>query len=294
MPAVSDAATLTFDDARAVYHAEARERNHLTVEPRSGTPMLEFTEGGGQITVFGEIPGLGEDPCSRLLFNKVQCYPMPLQVRLGSGSDVAHVVVNSKAEVWGGGGNDNLLADSNGGSTRLYGEGGDDTLAAGGEGGQVADGGPGNDTVRCCGFAGGGTMRGGSGDDRMTFFTNLSAIADIHGGPGSDTIVASAAGSPGTVAAGDGNDDITIIDGGAAYWPIGHTGSYTVDAGDGNDTIRGGPYDDTIDAGSGPDRVHAAEGGVDVVTCGAGADTVTADEHDHIADDCEVRIAPDA
>jgi Ca2+-binding RTX toxin-like protein len=297
VPAVSNAATLTFDDARAVYDGEDRERNKLTIERGPGpAPTLEFTDAGAPIEVFGEISWLGEEPCARLLFNKVRCFEMPLfQVRLGRGSDIADVLLTEVAEVWGGDGNDDLQSDSLANTTRLYGEGGDDTLSAGGEGGQVADGGPGNDTVRCCGFAGGGTMRGGSGNDRMTFYTYLlGGMADIDGGPGSDTIVAGSVGNPGTVVAGSGNDDITIIDGDAAEWPSSATGSYTIWAGDGKDTIRGGSYDDAIDAGSGPDVVHAAGGGADVVTCGAGADTVTADEYDQVADDCEVRVAPDA
>ena len=192
------------------------------------------------------------------------------------------------AQLLGGAGDDTISADSFVGSTEVRGQGGDDSVTAGGEGGQIADGGPGNDSVHCCGFSGTGTALGGSGADLIRYEHGEGGGIDIDAGTGDDAVVATPTAFHGSAAGGAG-DDVIVIDGTNPrfFTPVG----YDVTAGDGDDTVVGGPQDDTIDAGADRDFVDVRGGGADTVTCGDGQDIVRYDAADTIDPDCEIQLA---
>lgn len=223
LPASAGAATATLwlyppqGPGPLTYQAANGEANQLYV---SALPheTYRFVDEGATIAAFG-------DGCESITANEVRCMGVPLRTYLGNRDDFAQVFVSGQADVWGGPGNDELVADSTGARTRLYGEQGDDNVWAGGEGGQVADGGPGDDTVRCCGFAGGGTLRGGPGDDRLIFDQgSIPGPGVLEGGTGDDTIVSHYTSS---VDAGSGDDAIDVANG----WID------TVSCGSGRDTV---------------------------------------------------------
>jgi hypothetical protein len=93
----------------------------------------------------------------------------------------------------------------------------------------------------------------------------------------------------------DGGDDDTSID---DVLPM----TFTVDGGEGDDTLGGGslrdtltagPGEDEVTAGAGDDAVFARDGEADFVDCGDGADTVEADLLDSLMD-CEGVSLPGA
>lgn len=61
--------------------------------------------------------------------------------------------------------------------------------------------------------------------------------------------------------------------------------SATLNGGDGNDELTGGPASDTVDGGDGDDILRVRDGMQDTVTCDDGADTVFADASDADAPD---------
>lgn len=110
--------------------------------------------------------------------------------------------------LWGWDGNDTLNGSY--GQDYIGGDAGADSLVGGG-GDDTLYGGDGDDT-----------LDGGDGDDELA---DDSGSNSFYGGNGDDTITIG--GTNGLVSAGDGNDFITISG----------TGSYTIDGGNGSDSI---------------------------------------------------------
>jgi hypothetical protein len=227
--------------------------------------------------------------CSAVAFTSVQCTSTKngVEVYLKDGDDKAHWAISGYTKMWGGGGNDDIGADSYTAFTEIYGEGGNDRVSSGGEGNQIADGGPGADTVLCCGAFNHGTALGGSGDDLIKYSYQGAGSANIDAGTGDDTVTARPPTEPSTATGGDG-DDIIVVDG--TVQPPSTGAPFELAGGDGDDTIVGGPETDAIDAGPGRDYVDVRGGGVDTVECGEGMDIVRFDASDTIAPDCETQL----
>lgn len=100
----------------------------------------------------------------------------------------------------------------------------------------------------------------GSQDDKIT--NTGTIIGDILTGGGNDTITLKAGSSiRGEIQLGDGNDTLTAVE-----------GKLKIDAGTGDDTVKGGSAADTIDGSDGKDSI-SGRGGADKLTGGADADT---------------------
>jgi Ca2+-binding RTX toxin-like protein len=86
----------------------------------------------------------------------------------------------------------------------------------------------------------------------------------------------------------NGGDDATSIDEvlSMTFTVNGGDGDDTLDGGSLRDSLTGGPGEDEIAAGDGDDTVFARDGEADFVDCGDGADTVEADLLDSLTD-CE-------
>jgi hypothetical protein len=149
----------------------------------------------------------------------------------------------------------------------------------------------------------------GGGDDSLRPIGALAAAIDYSGGAGTDTIVYLAQPS-GLGASNDGvaNDGPSGTDNiatdvervfGTQFTDtlgLGPSGG-VVFAGDGDDTIAGGPGGDEINAAYvedvGVDSGAFYPQGQDTVTCGGGADFVLSDHQDSVAADCEVVAVDD-
>ena len=163
----------------------------------------------------------------------------------------------------------------------LYGEGGDDRLI-GGLGDDTLFGGSGADTL--AGGRGTDSLDGGSGDDTFVLSDRQDANDQLSGGSGRDRIVDADDGDIELSQFARGNS-VEVIDGGDTESRIvGSDGTDTLDfrnatfenisevnAGGGNDTVRGTHGDDVIDGGRGND-VLRGQGGDDTVIGGAGDD----------------------
>jgi Ca2+-binding RTX toxin-like protein len=192
----------------------------------------------------------------------------------------------------GGAQGDNVGADVE----DVYGGSGNDTLMAGTDGG-VIDGGPGNDTL----LSGPGSdlIIGGDGIDNVSYAgragpvtvdlasgtggapgegDELQQIEQVTGGNGNDSI--------------SGNDAVNILDGGPGNDTIdGRGGDDQIFGGPGNDVLRGGAGNDTIDGGTGDDVLQGDAGadtlaggdGNDQLDGGAGADSLAGGPGDDTA-----------
>lgn len=105
------------------------------------------------------------------------------------GNDTICLSGGSRADVFGGAGNDTIIGGP--GSDRLFGEAGNDTIIAG-DGADRAFGGAGNDTIlggagddRIYGGPGNDTLKGEGGDDRICGEAGTDTL--IGGGQGRDT-----------------------------------------------------------------------------------------------------------
>jgi Ca2+-binding RTX toxin-like protein len=278
LPAPLTAATVSVDppDGQvAVFSANPGETNVLT------TTLFQTVTDSGAPLVAG-------DGCESLGPNSAHC-PVPhFDAFLRDGNDTGLVVVNGIGRVFAGPGNDEVGADSFGGSTLLYGEAGNDRLDAFGEAGQIADGGPGNDDLRTGSFFGAASAFGGAGNDTIFHFTLFGGAATLDGGNGDDTISAHPAGAPGIATGGSGNDTIVVRVLAPSTSP---PGSWSLFGDAGNDTLTGGEFADTVDGGSGNDTIDVQGGGADIVSCGSGNDVVRYDPSDTVASDCEVLIS---
>ncbi|MGB0682094.1 MAG: beta strand repeat-containing protein [Magnetovibrionaceae bacterium] len=201
--------------------------------------------------------------------------------------DFRNAEFNNITHVDAGAGNDTVRGTQNAddirggsGKDKLYGEGGDDTL----DGGSSDDklyGGAGNDTL--IGGSGRDQLDGGDGDD--TFVFNDDDGRDILvGGAGDDTLVDGDGGDLHLNSFSSNNSIETISGGEEETNIVGTNGNNTfdfrntnfdnigqVDAGAGNDTVRGTSGGDDILGGSGHDKLYG-EGGDDVLSGGSGND----------------------
>ena len=199
---------------------------------------------------------------------------------LGDGADV----------VEGLGGTIEGLVQAGDGADRIY-LGDDDGLAEGNGGADIMMGRGGNDTL--IGGDGADTLGGGLGDDDL----NGGAANDLlSGGDGADTILGGDGND--TILGGDGNDNLQgnrnddfivagagddIVDAGYESDTIsGGQGNDTLDGsrgadlvmgGEGNDSLIGGDANDTLAGGSGDDVVNG-DGGNDQITGGTGNDVL--------------------
>lgn len=82
---------------------------------------------------------------------------------------------------------------------------------------------------------------------------------------------------------GDLDDSITIE--GSVTVPA------TIDGGDGNDQLTGGPQQDTILGGDGADQIESVDSQIDQTSCGAGVDSAHTDTTD-VTDGCETVSVP--
>jgi hypothetical protein len=268
VPGVAGAATIgTGDDGVVQYAAAAGESNRLALVDAFGPTTFTFADAGAPLTAG---PG-----CVAGLTATVVCPVGPISAALKDGDDRASV--NSFAGLGtvtldGDGGDDDLLAGSQG-SAVARGGSGDDTLVLSSNGGGFGYGQDGDD--RLAGRSGGDTLSGGRGDDLLTKRPGLGSIASLSGDEGADRIVAL-----GTPADSDGGPGSDLIIGGAR-----------ISGGGGSDQIvsEGGA---TIDAGAGNDVIAAGDlsGNPDTISCGSGWDVVWFDAGDTVARDCEVRL----
>ncbi len=201
----------------------------------------------------------------------------------GTGSDTITVDarVTIPTELWGGSGNNYLIAG--GGPTTLYGGAGVDTLV-GGSGLDVLYGGGGNDIISA--GTGAATLDGGAGDDQLTggpgndLLTGDDGNDTLIGGGGNDTLVAGAGndilqGDAGndSLEGGSGNDSIYGGTGNDSIY--GGSGNDYIEGDDGNDTITGGTGNDYIDGGANNDSIYGGSGN-DTIYGEAGNDTIVA------------------
>jgi Ca2+-binding RTX toxin-like protein len=193
----------------------------------------------------------------------------------------------------GGAEGDNVGADVE----DVFGGSGNDTLVAGPEGG-VVDGGAGNDTL--VSGPGPDLIVGGDGIDNASYAgrsepvavdlasgtgggagegDQLAGIEQVTGGNGNDTIL--------------GNEAVNILDGGPGNDTIdgrggddqifGGPGNDTLIAGPGNDTLSGDPGDDKLHGGDGADTLNGGDGN-DLLDGGPGPDTLSGGPGDDTAD----------
>ena len=262
--------------------ANPGETNSLNV-PMFAPDGWIITDSGATLTAGTGCVSVGPNSadCGNLFFRDFNAY-------LGDVADRAFVLWVGVVRIWGGAGNDNVLASAYSQWGEVYGEAGDDVVTAVGEGGQVADGGPGNDVLEIVAWGGQSTGVGGTGDDVISFRNAITAAgpATLDGGNGNDAIYAQPTrDGTSTATGGPGNDTIvmTPFDG---YF--GTQSLWVLIGGAGNDTLTGGISIDTVNGGPGNDLVDVTGGGVDTVTCGTGTDVVHYDASDTVAPDCEV------
>ena len=155
------------------------------------------------------------------------------KVQAGDGDDSIDVSSSTfNGELDGGAGNDSIsLSGVTSGTATVMGRAGDDDLS-GGDGSEKLDGGSGNDTLR--GSAGDDTLDGGAGTadvldysavtDDLTVNFGYGGGQQVMSGHGTDTLV-----NLEVLVSGSGDDTLTVSSSGT-----------TVQAGAGNDTVRGG------------------------------------------------------
>ncbi|HQU67880.1 MAG TPA: Hint domain-containing protein [Albidovulum sp.] len=169
----------------------------------------------------------------------------------------------------GGAGNDSLLGGAGVFADTIFGGTGNDTIN-GGDGADVLTGGDGNDVFQLTGTFGDDTITGGEASETIGDTIDSTAISTNQTltFSGGEAGTLSSAGSTATFSEierfllGAGND---TVDGAAANL------SMFVDAGAGNDSVRGGSVDDILAGGTGNDTIDGGAG-ADILTGGDGDD----------------------
>jgi Ca2+-binding RTX toxin-like protein len=305
LPAAAQAATISYDGDTLVYTAGAGERNSLYVGSEYNGPRVRISDSGAAIASVDarcEIPDGDVALCAmpaRMRFvladgadsfatSDGSTLTLPIAVDGGDGDDAldGNPQLDAPETLLGGPGRD-----------RLRGFGGNDDLR-GGAGDDRLEGGAGNDTVL-----------GEEGNDELTGDDQAAPGADlVDGGPGIDTMkeyveYGTDIHPPANVSldgiANDGrpgeSDDVRSIERMTAYvsgafvgsdadeewqiWSNMNSGTSTVSAGAGNDTITGEDAIEIIDGGPGNDVL---EGGLnsDTITGGPGQDRIFGDDTD--------------
>jgi Ca2+-binding RTX toxin-like protein len=172
---------------------------------------------------------------------------------------------------FGGSGNDTIHGPQRGvDGTRTFIDGGDgdDVIYASTSGGvHVVKGGAGNDSIYTGqpGSVASFTVAGGAGNDRI--FVD-GGSQSVNAGGGDDVVRVNEYTLSATVNGGGGNDRLVVVEDDSLPSPAVQNG-YTLNGGDGNDSIRGGRGNDTITGGAGEDVFifnRSQDGQIDRVT----------------------------
>ncbi|PZO79239.1 MAG: hypothetical protein DI629_09915 [Mesorhizobium amorphae] len=201
------------------------------------------------------------------------------------GADIINVTLlaDSKAEVYGNGGADDInLLGANGGTYSVFGGAGNDTISGGGAAdpgvvgnGSVIYGGLGADTINLAiaqdngqitVYGGNGQADAADGNDVITVaLTNVAGnaiqTASIFGNGGNDTINVSGAGTA-TVFGGAGNDTIDVGAGFGAHVLTGGIGNDTFDIRDAGNTASADQIVSITDFAFGQDAILFSGGAV--------------------------------
>jgi Ca2+-binding RTX toxin-like protein len=264
---VAGASTVSSDGTTATFQSGNRASD-VTTDSRTRLGGSEFTD-ARQTLVAGE----GCEASTPVFCRG----PLHVDIRLGRGDDRVRSWNFSEIRVNGAGGDDDL--DASGNVTWIWGGTGEDRIVASSNIRAFAFGGDDDDRIRSQ-FGIEANLHGEDDDDLVvgTRFFNT-----VRGGRGDDDVFALNSGT-GSVAGDSGDDAIALLGDGF--------GPYELTGGSGDDVIEGGPGADTVAAGSGDDRVDVfGDGGNDTVDCGTGFDRVSADPEDVVARNCERVVA---
>jgi hypothetical protein len=305
--AVSEAATVSYENGAVVYRGEGSEGLDLLVSPNDDATQLYLHDNGANRQL------IQSGPCTNDASWGVICdldASTPLKIYGSSGKDRLHVYFHGipesmPIEIHGGAGDDDIEDSSGDEASRAFsGDAGNDTIRGFG-GNDVIDGGDGNDEVD--GGAGNDKVYGGAGNDTMWGDHYRDPGADvIDGGPGYDTtqdwskpedlqnqpsvdVTLDGVANDGRPGEGDnvvgvekfqmyvvgrfvGSDAAENIN---IYNP-GNQGPSTLVGNGGDDTLIGNDFDDTVDGGPGNDHVEGGMGN-DSVTGGPGQDVIYGD-----------------
>ena len=292
--APADAAVVTREDARAVFHG-GDEANDVTV--RGSNEVVRVRDEAAPLDIASSAEGF----CVRVDEHEVECrQTAPVAVHTGGGDDRLHVT---------------------GAPLRAYAELGEGNDTAEAESGYIV-GGPGDDELR------GALVRGGAGDDLVTVVDELGhsgageegddvvvgsgASDELSGGPGRDRIEAGAGDdelldedgaspAPDVYDGGPGTDRMLYGDQEFRSSPTPRTAAVTVDLAAGtagapgeHDALAGlegavgTDYDDLLSGTDGADRLDGGDGndvvdgrgGADLLEDGPGSDRVSGGDGD--------------
>ena len=287
VPSAAQAATLSGSGSALTYTAASGEANNLT------TRVLEAgwcASRAGECLLVQESFGVAIAPIPASCeyadtFDEsvVECdVPASMTVNLGDGDDeLADWSGPTTAD--GGAGDDGL--DGNAGDDVLRG-GADDDALYGEIGDDRLEGGEGDDAFEGFGVEGDDTENdtsgrdaylGGGGTDLVDYTSRSDALtldtdgaADDGGAGEGDTIGADVE----RLYAGDGDD--TLTGGPAANWLYGHGGSDRLAGATGDDVLRGGVGPDDLAGEDGADQLMGDDGG-DRLDGGRGVDAFDGD-----------------
>ncbi|MDA1163250.1 MAG: hypothetical protein O3B13_09125 [Planctomycetota bacterium] len=239
----------------------------------SSSETVHFTNAIGTVIIDA---GAGDDVVNVLAIDSG--FTAAIEVRGGSGSDLINATAAARGlRLDGNTGNDTLQGGS--GNDTLFGNADDDQLQGGG-GNNVLDGGAGSDSIVESGdvnFVLSAANLSGVGND---IFVDIEQ-ASLTGGASANFIDASLFTGTVTVVAGAGND--TVIGSANADQIFGGDGNDSLNGGLGNDLVNGeadddqgfgGDGDDTLLGGSGDDTLDG-EGGDDDIRGHAQNDVLT-------------------
>ena len=346
-PSVASAGTVGLNGGELSFVADDGQANTITVT--GGNGQITVRDAGNDVLLLPFTDA--QSQCTHPTTDSATCPATSIDVDAGDLADTVDASSSSIAgppgigavflnggdgsdRIIGGPTTDTISGDSGGDS--LEGRGGDDFLS-GGDGNDSLSGGDGNDSLETITFAtlGDDTIDGGAGDDTLVqTLRPVSSMSDgadtFNGGPGTDT--ANYAGSDGSLAlsldgqandgyanegdnlgtdvenlvggpspdiivgsesansidAGPGDDVVRGMGGDDQLQGGSDAGSDTLDGGDGADRVVGGAGDDQLVGGSGDDSIDGSGGtdteqggdGADQVAGGAGIDTISGGEGD--------------
>lgn len=237
----------------------------------SSSETVHFIGTGGTVIIDA---GGGDDSVTILPLDSG--FTAALEVRGGSGNDTLNAsTVASGLQLTGNSGNDTIIGGD--GNDTLSGNEGDDQLQGAG-GDDIIEGGAGTDSIVESGdvnFILDSTTLTGIGTDQ---FVDIEQ-AILTGGDSANTIDASLFSGSATVMAGGGDDTVTGSD--KDDHLFGGTGNDRLIGGAGNDLINGEANDDDVAGGEGNDLILGGSGN-DTLNGDAGDDHIRGQSHDDI------------
>lgn len=237
----------------------------------SSSETVHFVDPAGTVIINA---GGGDDSVTVLAIDSG--FTAAIEIQSGSGNDTVNAAAAAAALILNGdAGNDTIIGGS--GNDTLSGGDGDDQLQGGG-GNDSLGGGAGTDTVLESGdvdFSIDGSTLTGVGNDQ--FLEIEQAL--LTGGDSANTIDASLFTGSVTVNAGAGNDTITGSDNDDQLFGNGDNDSLV--GGLGNDTVNGGADDDEVFGGDNDDFVLGG-GGNDTLEGEAGNDDIRGQSGDDV------------